>query len=102
DILDHRADGWGDFLSIGDPTYDSWLRGQQRRLVSDLAAGGARVVWATTPCARWDPLLQANHFEASEGNRRVRLLNGLIRQSGAVIADLYEKVCPGGSFSSTV
>jgi hypothetical protein len=73
----------------------------QRQAVSTLGAGGATVVWATTPCARFDPR-HANHHENGEGNRRIDLLNQRIAQSGATIADLDGRICPGGAFTTTV
>lgn len=102
DILDRQVAGWPDFLWVGDPTFDAWLAAQQRQIVSELGATGARVVWATTPCAQFNPTLNGNHHENGEGNRRINLLNQLIRRSGATIADLYGKVCPGGQYSATV
>jgi len=101
DILDRQIAGWAGPLTIGDPTFDSWLKASQRQVVSTLGAGGARVVWGTQPCAQFDPR-HANHHENGEGNRRIDLLNVRISQSGATIADLDGKMCPGGGFTSTV
>jgi hypothetical protein len=102
DIYDRKVWGWSDFLTIGDPTFDAWLRDSQQQIIATLGAGGARVVWATVPCARWEPNQYPNHFENTEGNRRIEVLDGMIRQTGATIADLDGELCPGGSFTSTV
>lgn len=101
DILDRKASGWADYKTIGDPVFDSWLQGQQRSVAAKLAAGGARVVWSTTPCAKFNPS-RPNHHEDGEGNRRIDLLDGLIRRIGVSVAEFDSKVCPGGTFSSTV
>ena len=102
DIYDRKVPGWSDFLTIGDPTFNSWLESGEQQMISTLSAGGARVVWATTPCANWQPNLYPNHFDSSEGNRRIDVLDSLIRQNGTTIADLDGQLCPGGSFTSTV
>ena len=102
DIYDRKVPGWSDFLTIGDPTFNSWLQTGEQQIINTLAAGGAKVVWATVPCANWQPNQYPNHFAPNEGNRRIEVLDSLIRQNGAAIADLDGQLCPGGSFSSTV
>ena len=102
DVYDRKIDGWDDFKTIGDPTFDAWLSSSQQAMLSTLRAGGARVIWATTPCASWEPNQYPNHFENTEGNRRIEVLDTMIRQTGATIADLDGELCPGGSFTSTV
>jgi hypothetical protein len=101
DILDRKIDGWGDFSSVANEPMASWLQGQNRSVVNTLAAGGATVVWATVPCAQFNPALP-NHHENCEGNRRIELLNQKIRQLGVAIADLRARICPGGQFTQTI
>ncbi len=102
DILDRQQVGWPDFYHLGQPTYDAWLADQQRQVIGTLRSGGAKVVWATTPCARFDPAHHPNHHDDVEGNRRIDLLNALIRRAGTTVADFDAHVCPGGGYSSTV
>jgi hypothetical protein len=102
DILDRQRLDWPQVYHVGDPTFDSWLISQHRGVVGTLAANGAKVVWATVPCADFDPARYRNHHDDTEGNRRISLVNGLIRRLGTSVADLDGHVCPGGRYSSTV
>ena len=54
------------------------------------------------PCAEFHPESFPNHHENAEGNRRINLLNGLIRQLGVPVVDLQAHVCPGGRYSDAV
>jgi peptidoglycan/LPS O-acetylase OafA/YrhL len=103
DILDRtRLDWGGAYYHVGDGTFDGWLLSHHKSIVSTLKANGAKVVWATVPCAEFHPESYPNHHDNVEGNRRIDLVNGLIRRIGVPVADLDAHVCPGGSYSSTV
>jgi peptidoglycan/LPS O-acetylase OafA/YrhL len=102
DILDRRRLDWPQAYHVGDATFDSFLLSQHRGVIGALRANGAKVVWATVPCADFDPAKYRNHHDDVEGNRRIDLVNGLIRRLGVAIADLDAHVCPGGGYTSTV
>lgn len=70
--------------------------------ISTLRSNGAKVVWATVPCAEFHPELYPNHHDDAEGNRRINLINGLIRQLGVPVVDFQAHVCPGGRYSDAV
>jgi hypothetical protein len=102
DILDRTKLEWGGaYYSVGNPTFNSWLVSYHRSVINTLKAGGAKVVWATVPCADFHPERYPNHHDNAEGNRRIDAINGLIRQLGVPIADLDAHVCSGG-YSATV
>jgi hypothetical protein len=102
DILDRKLDTWPDFFHVGQPTFDQWYDGVNRSELSDLRVTGARVVWALSPCARFDPANHPNHPDNATGNARISLLNQHFRATGATIADLYSHLCPGGVYQDTV
>jgi hypothetical protein len=104
DILDRTRIEWGvgTYLHVGDPQFNSWLVGHHRAAISTLRSNGAKVVWATVPCAEFHPERHPNHHDDAEGNRRINLINGLIRQVGATIVDFQAHVCPGGRYSDAV
>ena len=60
------------------------------------------MVWALTPCARFDPAHHPNHPDDATGNARIRLLDQHQRATGATIADLDGHLCPGGTYYDTV
>ncbi|HJR25033.1 MAG TPA: acyltransferase family protein, partial [Acidimicrobiales bacterium] len=104
DILDRTRVEWGvgTYYHVGDGPFDSWLVGHHRAAINSLRSNGAKVVWTTVPCAEFHPEQHANHHDNTEGNRRINLVNGLMRQLGVTVADFRDHVCPGGAFSSTV
>jgi peptidoglycan/LPS O-acetylase OafA/YrhL len=102
DILDRKLDTWPDFSHIGDPTFDQWYDATNQKELADLRVSGARVVWALSPCARFDPVNHPNHPDNTTGNARIRLLDQHFRSTGATIADLYSHLCPGGVYQDTV
>ena len=85
----------GEFLAIGNPTFDRWLGSRTTTLTRTLAAHGARVVWATYPHVKV-------HYAAGATGRppfaendptRVDRLDALIRRTvdstpGSSIVDL--------------
>jgi peptidoglycan/LPS O-acetylase OafA/YrhL len=54
DVTARRPPGFDSWTHIGDPDYDWYLTGELSHLVDVTAAGGARVVWASSPY--WDPV----------------------------------------------
>lgn len=104
DSYDRIVDGRE--LSLGSPEHDQWFSQELDALLDLLTSGGGRVVLATAPCNR--------HLEGVDGAEppensieRVTHLNELYRQaadrrSDTSLADLYELVCPGGEYSSTL
>ena len=68
-----------------------------------MRCNGAKVVWATVPCAEFHPEHYPNHHDDAEGNRRIDLVNGLIRQLGVPVVDLDRPTCaPAGGTADAV
>jgi peptidoglycan/LPS O-acetylase OafA/YrhL len=99
----------GQFLSIGDETFDRWLAGRARALTRALASQGAHVVWATYPH------VNVHHDVAATGRlpfvendpSRVDRLDDLIQTTvhdvpGSSIVDFaaFCRNAPGGEFDT--
>ena len=52
DLSDRRIPGVDGWSHIGEPSYDTWLRGQMENFVDVVSATGARVLWFTSPSVR--------------------------------------------------
>ena len=49
DVMDRRLVGDTKWRSFGDPVYDRWFQSEMVQVVNVLSAGGATVVWLTSP-----------------------------------------------------
>jgi peptidoglycan/LPS O-acetylase OafA/YrhL len=88
DVTDREIDGrW---THIGEPAYDEWLTSEMELAVDTLAAGGARVIWLTSPYIEFGREVDGIPRDHPISDRdRMDRLNELIR---AVDADRDEMV----------
>ncbi len=94
DVSPRQRDEWGpDYVSAGDPRFDSFVESEWRQAVATLDARGARVVWLTDPCAAEAPISKALHYA------NTKYLPSLLRTTPAVQVDLAARVCPDGTFT---
>ena len=103
EMLDRRLDDWGDFRRPGDPRLDSWLREEYREAMSTwVEPYGSTVVVANAPCADWDRYEKFRTIEDAEV--RIQALNTSVYPQllEASVADLFERVCPGGTYRNEV
>jgi hypothetical protein len=73
----------------------------RRQALEEFARWGARVLLVHTPCGDWQ---RYEHFDGVQAPElRVRAVNALYsRMPGVEIADLFERICPGGRYSDEV
>jgi peptidoglycan/LPS O-acetylase OafA/YrhL len=95
DLGSRQRDEWGpDFVSQGDPRFDSFVTAEWGQAAELLGSRGARVVWLTNPCAEI-PQLSNDLRYAND-----RYLPVLTRFHPVVQIDLRARVCPAGAFSN--
>ena len=89
----------GEWTSIENPTYATYVRHQLEYAVRLAGSGGAQVVLMTAPC--FDSGEQPDGSPWPEDSRkRLSIYNGLVRQVAATsphtsLLDLNAMVCPG-------
>lgn len=94
DFIDRRLPEWPDFLSYGDPVFDAHLVEEYRTATQSLGAGGASVVWLTTPC------YELEGFGDDPRHLNDVLLPRVVESTPDVkVVDLFARVCPGGRFT---
>jgi peptidoglycan/LPS O-acetylase OafA/YrhL len=106
DLASRRLPGRDDFLEPGDPFYDDWMVEKLIRVSDTLSAGGAKIIWLTSPCIgeiakrydfvntpAFDPA-RTKHFNSAILPRIVAA-----RPTMASSFDLFEAVCPDGVFT---
>jgi hypothetical protein len=94
DISPRQRDEWGpDYVSAGDPRFDSFVESEWRQAVATLGARGARVVWLTDPCSAEAPISKELHYA------NTKYIPSLLRTTPAVKVDLAARVCPEGTFT---
>ena len=100
EILDRRLPEWGEYRRPGDPRFDSWLRGEYGTMRAGwVERFGAKFVVANAPCGDWDRY----EFPEDADLRTLQLNSGVYPQIGGVtVADLFNRVCPGGEYSNEV
>jgi hypothetical protein len=103
EILDRKQPSWPDWRHVGDPRFDAWLLGEYRAAAEVFAAEGAMVVYANGPCADWARIPNWSSIDHAED--RIETLNRIYENVvGATtkVADLFERVCPGGAYTDEV
>ena len=103
EMLDRRLDSWGEFRRPGDPRFDGWLREEYQQAAQFWAdAYDSALVVTNAPCADWDRYEKFEEIEDAEV--RIQALNTSVYPQllGSTNADLFQRVCPGGSYSSEV
>ncbi|HEX5616302.1 MAG TPA: acyltransferase family protein [Acidimicrobiia bacterium] len=102
ELIDRRSDDWGGWRSPGERAYDDWQLREYTAAVDTLSARGARVVWLTMPCVREpvDPDTPARIERYNDVQLGRRLADA--RPETVDVVDLHGKVCPDGTFASTI
>ena len=103
EIVDRKLPSWPDYRRPGDPRFDAWLLDEYRQAAAVLSSQGATVVFADAPCADWQRLPQWRSIE--DADERVAALNRIYDSVVAAttkVADLYDRICPGGEYTDTV
>jgi peptidoglycan/LPS O-acetylase OafA/YrhL/lysophospholipase L1-like esterase len=98
EVFDRRLPQWSGWRQPGHLEFDRWLQGEYE---TAFARWGARVLLVNTPCGDWQRYEHFDDVQAPE--LRVRALNALYsRMPGVELADLFERICPGGRYSDEV
>ncbi|HUZ44815.1 MAG TPA: acyltransferase family protein [Acidimicrobiales bacterium] len=103
EVLDQQLDG--QWMHMGDPAFDAWVRTRFTAMVPVLSAGGARVVLMTTPY--YDTGEEANgDLWPEDTPARVVEDNSIITSvagpAGAGVIDLNAIASPRGAFARSV
>lgn len=106
ELPDRYRDEWKRWYQPGDPAFTEWLVGEYRSLIDQVVPARSTVVVVNAACADW--LKFGNGWETQvDADIRVLTLNKTIydrRQLGgrAVVADLFNELCPNGRYSNEV
>lgn len=109
DNQQRRVAGWPKMLVPGDAAFDRYLTKEYAHAYDILAAGGARVLWMQSPCAR--PGIGPWPVDARGGplsTARVKHVNDVILGRLAQIRpelrmfDMFRPLCPGGEFRNDI
>jgi peptidoglycan/LPS O-acetylase OafA/YrhL len=95
----------GRWTHVGDPEFDTYLRGELEKAIQVAGAGGARVVLATEPYNRRGEQLNGSLFPEDQP-QRVTDWNRLLRDTAAAhpgvrVVDFGARVSPLGRFTSS-
>jgi hypothetical protein len=99
EVFDRRLPEWGQWRRPGDPQFDTWLMEEYQTAAE---RWGATLVLTNAPCGDWE---RYEHFDDLEDPEvRISALNlGVYpRVAGAEVADLHQRLCPGGQYSDDV
>ena len=105
EILDRVHDG--QWMHVGEPAYDSYLGSELDRAIGILSAGGAKVLLASAPCFAPQEQPDGTIYPFDDPARIIRY-NQLLEQAVArhpqvaAFADVHARLCPTGSFTSTI
>jgi hypothetical protein len=97
------------WVHVGDPVYDTWLRQHLDDLADTLAEAGVPVVWATSPHVRLAPAGGEGDWTSVDANdpARVDRLNEIVRQVASDRRDMsvvdlgaWAQRLPRGEFAS--
>ncbi len=92
----------GNWTSIENPIYATYVRSQLEYAVRLAGSGGAQVVLMTAPCFDTGEQPDGNPWP-EDSRQRLSIYNGLVRQVAAAsphtsLLDLNAMVCPGGKY----
>lgn len=99
EVFDRRLPQWSSWRRPGEPQFDSWLVEEYRTAA---ARWGATLLLTNAPCGDWE---RYEHFDDLEDPElRVSALNlGVYnRVPGVEVADLHQRLCPGGQYRDDV
>jgi hypothetical protein len=98
ELFDRRLPQWSGWRQPGHLDFDRWLQGEYEQAFDRWAS---RVLLVNTPCGDWQRYEHFDDVQAPE--LRVRAVNALYsRMPGVAVADLFERICPGGRYSDEV
>jgi peptidoglycan/LPS O-acetylase OafA/YrhL len=105
DLADRKRPEWDGFHHVGEPIADEYLVSEYRAAADVLTAGGAQLVWLTTPCYSETifpgPLAETDALRPE----RTQWLNAEVLPQVASpsvdVVDLAGFVCPDGTFTQT-
>ncbi|TAL16145.1 MAG: acyltransferase [Frankiales bacterium] len=98
EVFDRRLPEWEQWRRPGDPQFDSWLIEEYQ---AAFAQWDATMLVTNAPCGDWG---RYEHFDDVEDPEvRVSALNVDYRRlPGVELADLFQRICPGGRYSDEV
>lgn len=99
EVFDRRLPDWDHWRKPGDPQFDGWLI-EEYRTAAQL--WDATLLMTNAPCGDWD---RYEHFDDLEDPElRVSALNVGVypRVPGVEVADLHQRLCPGGRYQDDV
>lgn len=99
EVFDRRLPEWSQWRRPGEPQLDTWLI-EEYRAAAD--RWGAKLLLTNAPCGDWQ---RYEHFDDLEDPEvRLSALNVGVypRVPGAQVADLFQRLCPGGRYSDEV
>jgi peptidoglycan/LPS O-acetylase OafA/YrhL len=105
DLTSHYFPGHAEPLEPGDPIYDDWLVEQLLDANDIFSAGGAKVVWLTTPCVNRDAVWIHSKTDGFSAERTAHFNASILprvaaaRPSITSIVDFFAVACPDGSFT---
>ncbi|HVA44413.1 MAG TPA: acyltransferase family protein [Acidimicrobiales bacterium] len=103
EVLDQQLDG--QWMHLGDPAFDAWVRSRFEAMVPVLSSGGAKVVLMTTPYydtgeeANGSPWPEDTPARVVEDNSIITSVAG---PGGAALINLNAITSPNGSFTPGV
>ncbi|MHB1444712.1 MAG: acyltransferase family protein [Acidimicrobiales bacterium] len=95
----------GQWLHLGDPVFDAWVRSRFQAMVPVLSSGGAKVVLMTTPYydtgeeGNGEPWPEDSPARVVEDNSIITSVAGPV---GATVLNLNGLTSPGGAFAPTM
>ena len=99
EVFDRRLPEWDQWRRPGQPQLDSWLIDEYRAAAD---RWGAKLLLTNAPCGDWE---RYEHFDDLEDPEvRLSALNFGVypRVPGTEVADLFQRLCPGGQYSDEV
>jgi hypothetical protein len=104
EVVDRTSEGrW---THIGDPAYDTYLRGELNRALDILGSTGARIVVTTEPYNRRGEKSDGSLYPEDRPGRvddwNTLLRDVVAKRPNVSILDLNKKLCPNGVYTSKV
>ena len=102
EVFDRKFPSWDDWRGPGDPRYHEWLISEYQTAIDRWSANGAKVLMTNALCGDWQ---RYEHFRGLQNPElRVSSLNTGVypRLRGVTIANIFDRICPGGQFRDEV